>query len=145
VYVEHVQSDFDEKTTVLGENPVQLLLCPPQIPHRLAWGTNLDFHIERLVRICLSHGTVHWIMLYIYWHGNLHCLTYQGSNALDIPVFLISLQFYFHVRFFFNSGYLPTRLHAITYEKTVLLMRMSDLTRYRKFPSAMHIIHRGLS
>jgi hypothetical protein len=83
--------------------------------------------------------------VFIHWHGNLHSLTYWGSNTLDTPVFLISLQFIFHVRFFWNSGYLPTTLHVFIYKKKVLLTRMSDLTRCRKFPSVMHIIHRGLS
>jgi hypothetical protein len=29
--------DTDKGKPILGEKPVPLLLCPPQIPHDLAW------------------------------------------------------------------------------------------------------------
>ena len=35
--MEHRWNDTDGKTEVLGEKPVPVPLCPPQISHELAW------------------------------------------------------------------------------------------------------------
>jgi hypothetical protein len=45
------------KTEELGEKPVPVLLCPPQIPHGLAPGANPGFRGERPETNRLSHGT----------------------------------------------------------------------------------------
>jgi hypothetical protein len=40
----------------LGEKPVPVLLCPPQIPNGLKPGTNQSLHGKRLATNRLSHG-----------------------------------------------------------------------------------------
>jgi hypothetical protein len=43
----------------LGEKPVPVPLCPPQIPHGLDLGSNPGLRGERPATNRLSHGTVH--------------------------------------------------------------------------------------
>jgi hypothetical protein len=39
--------------------------------------------------------------------------------------------------------YLSARLHGVTHQKAVIFIRLSDLTRCRKFTSILHIVHNG--
>ena len=45
------------ETEVLGENPVPMLLCPPQIPYGLTLGSNSGLHGGSPATNRLSHGT----------------------------------------------------------------------------------------
>jgi hypothetical protein len=48
VIMEHWGNDTDRKTELLPEEPVPVLLCPPQIPHRSACGLGLQISIKCL-------------------------------------------------------------------------------------------------
>jgi hypothetical protein len=53
-----VEWNWQGKTEVLGENPVPVPLCPPQIPHGLTWNwTRASAVRGRRLTACLSHGT----------------------------------------------------------------------------------------
>jgi hypothetical protein len=51
-----VECNWQGKTEVLGEKPVPVSLCPPQIPHGLTRGSNPDLRDGRPVANRLSHG-----------------------------------------------------------------------------------------
>jgi hypothetical protein len=51
-------NDTDGKTKVLGEKPVQVSLCPPQISHRTDLGSYLGLCSEKPACNRLSHGTI---------------------------------------------------------------------------------------
>jgi hypothetical protein len=46
----------------LGEKPVPVPLCPPQISHRLDLGSNPGLRGERLATNRLSHGTAYSLL-----------------------------------------------------------------------------------
>jgi hypothetical protein len=52
-----VEWNWQGKTEVLGEKPVPVPLCPPQIPHGLTPGSNPGLRGERPVTNRPSHGT----------------------------------------------------------------------------------------
>jgi hypothetical protein len=52
-----VELNWQGKTEVLGEKPVPVPLCPPQIPHGLTPGSNPGLRGGRPAANRLSHGT----------------------------------------------------------------------------------------
>jgi hypothetical protein len=69
--MEHWWNEIDRgKTEVLGEKPVPLLRCPPQIPHGLTRDRTRRFRGERPATNRLSHGTAHRSIYYISLYYN---------------------------------------------------------------------------
>jgi hypothetical protein len=52
-----VEWNWQGRTEVLGEKPVPVPLCPPQIPHRLTLGSKSGLRGGRPAANRLSHGT----------------------------------------------------------------------------------------
>jgi len=66
----------------LGEKPVPVLLCPPQIPHRMPCGSNPHFFSEKPAINHLSYGMAH-NMFMMFMTTQLEITTHCENWSLD--------------------------------------------------------------
>jgi hypothetical protein len=50
--MEHWWNDIDGKTKELGEKPIIVPLCPPQVPHGLPWEQNQACDEKLATNLC---------------------------------------------------------------------------------------------
>jgi hypothetical protein len=82
--IEHQWNEIDRENRQLGEKPVPVLLCPPQISHGLGLGSNPGLRGERPATNRLSHGTAsalfNFALRLVTWHWCL--LSFHSRSAV---------------------------------------------------------------
>jgi hypothetical protein len=96
----------------LGEKPVPMPFCPPQISHGLDLGSNPGLRGERPAPNRLSHGTADECNL--HFDTRFYLCLYISHNLPTLNMFFSNITLQFSVKHFFETatGVTGNRTHA---------------------------------